>query len=66
MTVTFSLIYQSPKCVSVATTQDNVIEDDETFRVHLRLQTVLPASIQHNLIIGRSSATITIQDTSKT
>lgn len=63
--VTFSPNAKRLECVEVIATQDNVIEDDESFRVQLILQTVLPASLRNHLKIGMSSATITIQDTSK-
>lgn len=62
--VTFSPNSGLLKCVEILATKDNVIEDDESFTVLLSQQTILPVSLQDNLVIGTSSATITIQDTS--
>lgn len=56
---------ESVKCMLISAIQDNVIENTESFRVELSVATNLPAAIQHNLQLGRSSSTITVQDTSK-
>ena len=56
---------ETMKCMLISAIQDHVIESTESLRVELSVMTNLPAAIQHNLQLGTSSTTITIQDTSK-
>lgn len=62
--LTFTSHSESVKCIQLATIQDHVIESNESFQVKLSIVTVLPASLQHNLVRRISSSRITIQDTS--
>lgn len=63
--LTFTSTSESTKCTEISTIQDHVIESDESFQVELSVVTVLPGSLKRNLIVGETSSTITIQDTSK-
>ena len=63
--MTFMPRYDLTKCIEITAVQDNVIESEEFFMIELSVATVLPANIQNNLKIGRSSTVISIQDTSK-
>ena len=63
--VTFSPSSELRQCVQIVAAQDNVIEEDEAFRIQLSLQTILPGSLSGHLVIPMPSTTIIIQDTSK-
>lgn len=63
--VTFTPLSDEVKCIVIVAVQDSVIEGDESFIVVLSVETNLPASIQDNLHIGTSVATITIEDSSE-
>ena len=65
ISVNFEPYSVTSHCVGIGILQDRVIEGEESFRIRLSVSTILPASIQENLVIGASLSQVTIQDTSK-
>lgn len=63
--MTFGPHSETTKCIEIGTFQDDVVEEDEYFTVILSVLTVLPGSLQSNLIRGTLSSTVTVRDTSK-
>lgn len=64
ISVNFEPYSATSHCVRIGILKDRVIEGEESFRIRLSVSTILPASIQGNLVIGASLSQITIQDTS--